>query len=112
MKKINKTNSTISPTSPKTIEDRILELEKHVRNPAGTQLCRILTMVKPNDPPERGRKWTLGIGQMGTPHHFFTGDTIENVVTQAEEHLKKYKQFQPYTLTDALMEKSPRNKRK
>ena len=75
-----------------TIENRILELEKHVKNPPGTSLTRVLFLPT-------GRGWALSLGQMSTPSHVFTGDTIESVVSQAEEHLKKYNQFQSHSIT-------------
>ena len=83
---VNELNKMISDKLDNTIENSILELEKHVKNPAGTSLTRVLFHPV-------GRGWSLGIGQMSTPLHLFTGDTIESVVSQAEEHLKKYNQF-------------------
>ena len=88
----------------KTIEERILELEKHVKNPAGTQLVRTFA-------PEKGIHWTLGIGQMGRPLCFFYGNTIEDVVSQAEKVLEEEKEFKPYTIEDALNGKSSKKKK-
>jgi predicted RNase H-like HicB family nuclease len=87
----------------KTIEERILELEKHVRKPVGTQLVRIQTENKKDGVyPVYGVAWCLCMGQMDMPKCFFNGNTIEEVISMAEEHLKKYKDFKPYTIEDAL----------
>jgi len=63
------------------IETRIKRLE--VASTAyvpGTMLTRALH-------PVSGIEWSLGIGPMGMPKHFFTGATIEEVLTKAETAL-------------------------
>lgn len=63
-----------------TIDKRIELLEKKVLSPPGTILSRVLT--------EKGPQWSLGIGQLQMPKQFFTGDSIDDVVMQAEQHFK------------------------
>ena len=96
----------------KTIEERIIELEKHVRKPAGTQLVRVSTENRDTIPTAYGIEWCLAIGQMDMPKSFFNGDTIEEVITKAEKHLKEYKNFNPYTIEDALNGKPSKKNKK
>ena len=63
----------------KTIDRRIIALEAALTfQVPGTQLVRVL------NPEGEGVAWTLALGGMGQPKHFFTGRTIEEVVGKAE----------------------------
>jgi len=64
------------------IDERITNLENKVLSPPGTTISRIIS--------ENGQQWSLGIGQMSMPKQFFIGNTIEEIIFQAETFFKDY----------------------
>jgi hypothetical protein len=65
-----------------TVDERIAEIEKHYHPGAvpGTMLSRVM-----------GSKgvveWSLGIGALQAPKLFYTGATVDEVLTKAETYL-------------------------
>lgn len=70
----------------KELEERLTDLEDGTFL-AGTALSRVLDTV--TDPKKSKLRWTLGIGGLGQPKKWFTDDTIEGVLTQAETHVRE-----------------------
>jgi hypothetical protein len=73
---------------PGDVSARIAALEK-LTPPGGvkgTALNRVLG--------EKGEGWTLSIGQLNAPKLFFTGDTIEDVLSQAEAELPNVGEYE------------------
>jgi hypothetical protein len=61
-----------------SIDERILALEKiHSPTCSGTTISRQLK-------PDIGMQWCIGLGRMYLPKYFYTGDTIEEALTKAE----------------------------
>lgn len=61
-----------------SIDERILKLEKiHSPTVPGTTISRQLKQ-------DTGMQWCIGFGQMYLPKYFYTGDTIEEALTKAE----------------------------
>ena len=73
---------------PGDVSARIAALEKfsppgHVK---GTALNRVLG--------ENGERWTLSLGLLNAPKLFFTGDTLEDVLSQAETALPNAAEYE------------------
>ena len=56
---------------------------------AGTTITRVMKMqasgtVRPVGP---GYEWSIGIGGMGMPKAFYTGDSIEGIIETIEDEL-------------------------
>ncbi len=63
-----------------TIDERISRLENLTPSTVkGTTITRILDKV--------GLKWSLGLGAMHEPKLFYVGETIEEILTLAENEL-------------------------
>lgn len=61
-----------------SIDERILRIEQQLKlTVPGTSISRQLA-------PERGMQWVIGFGQIHMPKEFFTGKTIEEALTCAE----------------------------
>lgn len=69
----------------KTIEQRILEIEKLFYWAEGTQGTTISRVMIPN----AAQAWAIGFGAMYQPKYFFQGSTIEEALDNAEAELTK-----------------------
>jgi hypothetical protein len=73
-----------SVNGSKSIDERLLALEAVCMNPriSGTTLERYLDS-------KAGLQWSLAIGALSLPKVFFTGPTVESVISAAEKKLIK-----------------------
>jgi hypothetical protein len=73
---------------PADVSTRIAALEKFTPPGMvkGTTLGRVLG--------QQGERWTLAIGALSAPKMFFTGDSIEEVLSQAETALPNAEAYQ------------------
>ena len=66
------------------IDERISKLEKRYKCPAGTTLTRVFV-----PPPELGMKWCLVLGRLDSAKDMYYGNTIEEVLKNAEANADK-----------------------
>ena len=72
--------NTLLETS-KSVEERLKTLESKLEGVPGTVLSRIID--------NQGSRWSLGIGPMSMPKHFFTGKSIEECLASAEDFFNR-----------------------
>jgi len=72
-------NQAANPPTAASLDNRLRAMEKVLPRPTipGTGIKRVMH-------PEKGLDWCLALGPMGMPKSFFTGPTIEDVVSQGE----------------------------
>lgn len=81
---VNNSVKSASSGTNKSIDERLLALESVCMNPriSGTTLERYLDS-------KAGLQWSLAIGALSLPKVFFTGPTVESVISAAEKKLIK-----------------------